>query len=230
MVVRLWPFTSFWGPVFSGKSRCANLRKEGGCQGSCSIFCGGTWGRQQDPAVSGIRQWGELWWGRTVADRRAAQAQVSPWKHAQEPGSNSVLSPCVLKLASCRASKGSLGNCHSSSSFSPSIKHSYQNHKWMLVFCGMSLYWNTWHLVPLFMESCLFKGTLYFAWESLAGFSKPFLRNSPRKYNAQAKAQAQAARRQHHSPTGEVLLINIVYDSCHSQHSLLTCGLDLVTG
>lgn len=70
---------------------------------------------------------------------------------------------------------------------------------------------------------------LYFSCETLAGFSKPFLRSSPCKYNTEAKAQAQAAGGQHHSPIWEILLINIVYDSCHSQHSLLTCGLDLVS-
>lgn len=165
----------------------------------------------------------------TVADRRAVQAQVSPWKHAEEPGSNSVLSPHVLKLASCKASKWSWGNCHSFSSFFPSLKHSCQNDRWMLVFCGMSIYWNIWCLVPLLMYFCLFKGTLYFTRESLNGFSKPFLRNVPRK-NSQAKAQAQAARGQHHSPIWEVLLINVVYDSHHSQYSLLTCGLNLVRG
>lgn len=44
MVAWLWPFTSFWGPVFCGKSQCGSLRKEGGCQRSYPIFSSGNWG------------------------------------------------------------------------------------------------------------------------------------------------------------------------------------------
>lgn len=125
-----------------------------------------------------------------------------------------------------RASKWSLGNGHSSLSFPSSQKHSYQT-------TGPFILWDE----PLL--KCLssfadvtfnFWGDIVFCMWVPCWFSKQFLRTSPCKYNTQAKAQAQAAGGQHHSSIWEVLLINIVYDSCHSQHSLLTRGLDLVSG
>ena len=45
IVAWLWPFTSFRGPVFSGKHQCGSSGKEVLCQGSSLIFCGENWGQ-----------------------------------------------------------------------------------------------------------------------------------------------------------------------------------------